>query len=339
MNRRSLRAHPRQAGRVLKWLAGLVAGVALLLAIGVAAIWAPDRPLASLTARWAQAPSTFLNIDGVSVHLRDEGPRDDPQPIVLIHGTSDSLHTWEGWVKELSSTRRVIRFDLPGFGLTGPAADNDYTMTRYVRFMRALYDHLAIKHSVLGGNSLGGGIAWQTALAMPERVDALILVDAGGYPPTMVSQPVAFRLARNPMLAPVLTKVLTRGTIEASVRNVFGDPTKVTPELVDRFYEMALREGNRAALFERFRQTTWGEAVELAPRIAQPTLIIWGGKDGLIPPDHGQRFAKDIKHSELVLFPELGHVPQQEDPAATVVAVKRFLQAPKALPDAAKGAS
>lgn len=326
-----LAAHPRckrrQAGRVLKVVALILAVVALLVTVGIAAIWAPDRPLDTLTARWAAPPSTFVTIDGLSVHLRDEGPRDDPQPIVLIHGTSDSLHTWEGWAKALTATRRVIRFDLPGFGLTGPAADNDYRMTRYVRFMRALYDHLQLKHSVLGGNSLGGGIAWQTALAMPERVDALILVDAGGYPPTTVSQPMAFRLARNPVLAPLLTRVLTRGTIEASVRNVFGDPAKVTPELVDRFYEIALREGNRAALFERFRQTTWGEAVDLAPRISQPTLILWGGKDGLIPPEHGQRFARDIKGSELVIFPELGHVPQQENATATVAPVLRFLNA------------
>ena len=316
-----------QSGRVLKILALVLAALALLLAIGIAAIWAPNRPLASLTARWAAPPSTFVSIDGLSVHLRDEGPRDDPQPIVLIHGTSDSLHTWDGWAKALTATRRVIRFDLPGFGLTGPAADNDYTMTRYVRFVRALYDHLALTHSVLGGNSLGGGIAFQAGLAMPDRVDALILVDAGGYPPTMVSQPLAFRLARNAWLAPLLTKVLTRSTIEASVRNVFGDPTKVTPELVDRFYDMALREGNRAALFERFRQTTWGEAVDLAPRITQPTLILWGGKDMLIPPEHGQRFARDIKGSELVIFPELGHVPQQEDAGVSIAPVRRFLQA------------
>lgn len=297
----------------------------LLLAIVMATLWAPDRPLDSLTARWALPPSTFVMIDGLSVHLRDEGPRDDPQPIVLIHGTSDSLHTWDGWVAALTPTRRVIRFDLPGFGLTGPDPANDYSMPRYVRFVQALYDHFGLRHSVLAGNSLGGGIAWNVALAMPERVDALVLVDAGGYPPAIQSQPLAFALARHPLLAPLIANILPRRTIEASVRNVFGDPDKVTPELVDRFYDMALRAGNRRALVERFRQTTWGEAVTLAPRIAQPTLILWGGKDRLIPPDQGERFAHDIKHSRLVFFPALGHVPQLEDPAATVAALRNFL--------------
>lgn len=310
---------------LLRWLLGGGLVLGLLLVGLIAASWAPDRPKAELTARWAAPPSQFITIDGLEVHLRDEGPRDDPLPIVLIHGTSDSLHTWQGWVEALRPTRRVIRMDLPGFGLTGPDPHNDYRMERYVHFMRTLYDRLQLKHSVLAGNSLGGGIAWHTALALPERVQALVLVDAGGYPAQIQSEPLAFRLARLPLLAPLLTKLLPRRTVEASVRNVFGDPDRVGPELVDRFYELALHPGNRRALVERFRQTQWGDAVDMAPRITQPTLILWGGRDRLIPPEHGRRFARDIQGSELVMFAELGHVPQEEDAQATVMAVRGFL--------------
>jgi pimeloyl-ACP methyl ester carboxylesterase len=314
-----------KSGKVMRIFLGLLATLFLLLSLAIVSVWAPDRPLESLTARWATLPSQFLSIDGMQVHVRDEGPRTDPQPIVLLHGTSDSLHTWAGWTTELSKSRRVIRMDLPGFGLTGPSPDNDYRMSRYVRFVSALYDHFQLEHSVLAGNSLGGAIAWNVALAMPKRVDALILVDAAGYPTTSTSAPLAFRLARMPLLAPLMSNILPRGVIESSVRNVYGDPTRVKAEQIDRFYELALRAGNRAALGERFRQTVWGEGSERIRQITQPTLILWGDKDQLIPLEHGERFHKDIAGSSLVRFATLGHVPQEEDPAATVSEVSRFI--------------
>ena len=313
--------------KVLRPLSMLLAFIVCVIAISIALVWESDRSVESLTARWAPPPSRFILLDGLSAHVRDEGARDDPRPIVLLHGTSASLHTWDGWTAELVKSRRVIRVDLPGFGLTGPAPENDYRIQRYVRFVTALYDHFQITQSVLAGNSLGGGIAWQCALALPQRVSQLILVDAAGYPMTSQSIPIAFRLARIPAIAPVVINVLPRGLVEASVKSVYGDPNKVTPELVDRYFELALRTGNRAALMERFRQTVWGEGRERIQRISQPTLILWGGKDRLIPSENGARFKRDIAGSELVEFDALGHVPHEEDPRATLVPVRRFLGA------------
>ena len=306
-----------------------------LLAALVAALawtWAPDRGVDTLKARWAPAPSHFVTLQGMQVHLRDEGPRDDPIPIVLIHGTSASLHTWDGWVAALSPHRRVIRMDLPGFGLTGPAPDADYSMARYTGFMRDLLDLLKLDEVVMAGNSLGGGIAWQTALAHPTRVRQLVLVDATGYPLQPQSMPIGFRLAQISWLAPVTQKILPRQTIEASVRNVYGQPDKVSPALVDRYYELTLREGNRASLTQRFQYRSNDAA--LAGQISQlrlPTLILWGSEDRLIPPDHAQRFQQAIAGSELLVFEGLGHVPHEENPEATVQAVKRFLGLPPAL--------
>jgi pimeloyl-ACP methyl ester carboxylesterase len=161
-------------------VAAAVAGAlfALLLALN----WQPDRSVESLRERWAAPPSQFLRIDGMQVHLRDVGPRDDPLPIILLHGTGASLHTWQGWVDELSAARRVITVDLPGYGLTGPEPSGDYSNPRYVRFVTALADALGVARFVLGGNSMGGEIAWETAVAHPARVVKLVLVDAGGYP-------------------------------------------------------------------------------------------------------------------------------------------------------------
>ena len=297
----------------------------LLLAGSIALNWAPDRPLASLVDRWAPPPSVFMELAGQQTHLRDEGPRSDPVPIVLLHGTSASLHTWDGWTQALTPERRVIRVDLPGFGLTGPAANDDYRMEHYVAFITALLDTLGVQQCVLAGNSFGGWIAWETALALPERVRALVLVDAAGYPLDSESVPVGFRIARVPGLNRLMESVLPRSMIESSLRNVYGDPSRVTPALVDRYYELTLREGNRAALARRFAAGRHAADTSRIGQLRVPTLILWGELDRLIPPAHAGYFERDIPGSRRVTFPGLGHVPHEEDPAATVSVVRGFL--------------
>jgi pimeloyl-ACP methyl ester carboxylesterase len=309
---------------VLRILLVLLVGIGVFALAGVLATWAPDRSVKQLSERWALPPSSFLAVNGMQVHLRDEGPREDPNPIVLLHGTSDSLHTWAGWSEDLRRQRRVIRFDLPAFGLTGPQPDNDYSIAAYVRFVTAVVDTLGVKSFVLAGNSLGGQIAWATAVAHPERVVSLVLVDAAGYPLQPQSVPIGFRVARTPGLRKVMEFVLPRGVVQDSLRNVYGDPSKVTPELVDRFYELTLRQGNRAALGSRMEQKLSGDESQIKT-LKVPTLIVWGAKDRLIPLENGTRFAADIANSKLVVFDNLGHVPQEEDPQATVKAVRQFL--------------
>jgi pimeloyl-ACP methyl ester carboxylesterase len=299
--------------------------LAVTVAVFSAINWVPDKPLSVLVGRWAQPPSRFLDIGGMKVHVRDEGVSSDPVPLVLIHGTSSSLHTWDGWVRSLKATRRVITFDLPGFGLTGQSPEANYTIDAYVAFMGSFLDALDIKRCVLAGNSLGGDVAWETAYAMPERVEKLILVDAGGYPLSSTSIPIGFRLARIPVLNRLMETVLPRSLVEASLRKVYGDPSKVTAETVDLYFDMATREGNRRALARRFQQSDFGARAERVAALRIPTLILWGGLDQLIPPSNAERFHHDIQGSELVVFPELGHVPQEEDPARSVAVAKAFL--------------
>jgi pimeloyl-ACP methyl ester carboxylesterase len=307
----------------------LLAGCAALLVAVAAAVvagWAPDRDVDSLRARWAPPPSTFVTVQGMAVHVRDEGPRDDPLPVVLLHGTSASLHTWDGWAQALSGTRRVVRMDLPGFGLTGPHPERAYEIDAYVRFVLALCDALGVQRFVLAGNSLGGQIAWRTALAAPQRIERLVLVDAGGYPLAPASMPIGFRIAQHAWLAPLASRLTPRSVVARSVRNVYGDPDRVTEALIDRYYELTLRAGNRTALFERFARIVPGERIDDLGTLAMPTLILWGGRDRLIPPEHGQRFAQAIPRARVVVFDALGHVPQEEDPARTVAEVQAFLR-------------
>ncbi|MFG6466678.1 alpha/beta fold hydrolase [Roseateles sp. BYS87W] len=307
-----------------EWALKALGIVLMLAAMAFAVSKAPDRPLDSLTPRWAPPPSDFLDVDGLQVHYRDQGPARDPLPLLLIHGTSASLHTWEGWVADLATTRRVISLDLPGFGLTGPNPDRDYSDARYVAFIRQFMSRLGLGRAILVGNSLGGEIAWQVALAAPEHVAGLVLIDAAGFNFQPEHIPLGFRIARMPVLREGMRWVLPRRAVEQSVQDVYGDPTRVSAALVDRYYELTLREGNRRALLDRVDQLAPGP-VERLPELHLPTLILWGERDRLIPLRWGREFEHAIAGSQLVVFPGLGHVPHEEDPAATLAALRAWL--------------
>ncbi|GAB2688464.1 alpha/beta fold hydrolase [Aliiglaciecola aliphaticivorans] len=315
---------------MIKRLATLLGSLFLLLVAIYVVLFIlfqqPDKTVAELAPTWAPAPSQFIDIGGMQIHLRDEGPKNDPLPIVLLHGTSSSLHTWEGWTQALASQRRVIRFDLPGFGLTGPHPQNDYSIEQYSQTVIDIMNSLGIERFVLAGNSLGGYISWATAVFYPQRVEKLILVDASGYPYQSASVPLAFTISQQPLLKLLVGDMLPRSLVVKSVKNVYGDPSKVTPELVERYYQLTTREGNRQALAARFAQTQPSELINRISEIKQPTLIMWGQEDRLIPVDLGRRFQEEIENSELVIFATLGHVPHEEDPESTVKSVIDFLQ-------------
>jgi len=305
-------------------------GILLMLsALALPLMRAPDRDVQTLVQRWAPPPSEFMDLNGQLVHYRDEGPRNDPLPLVLVHGTSASLHTWEGWSKALRGQHRVISFDLPGFGLTGPFsgryAGQPYSGERYARFVLDLLDRLQVQRFAIAGNSLGGEVAWQVAASAPQRVGKLVLVDASGHAFTPQELPAAFRIARLPGLRTLSEHLLPRPVVVASLHSVYGDPSKVTDALVDRYFELALRSGNRGALVERMMLVDAPPDTARIASLKLPTLILWGGRDKLIPPATAKRFQADIAGSQLLMFDTLGHVPHEEDPAATVAPVKAFL--------------
>jgi pimeloyl-ACP methyl ester carboxylesterase len=284
-----------------------------------------DRPVEELTERWATPPSQFLSISGMKVHVRDEGPKDDPLPIILVHGTSASLHTWDGWTEVLSQHHRVIRFDMQGFGLTGPHPDAKYRIEDFSETLVKLMDAMQIDSAIVAGNSLGGYVAWSTAVLYPERVAKLVLVDSSGYPFQSESVPIAFRIYNSVILKTLFGNILPRSLVKSSLENVYVDPDKISDELVDRYFELATREGNREALAKRFVDTNAGQLADRVGELTQPTLIIWGQQDRLIPISVGQRFHREIANSEFVSFSDLGHVPQEENPLTTVKVVEQFL--------------
>ena len=305
-------------------------GVLLVLtALVVTLTHAPDRSVDSLVTRWAPPPSDFMYVKGQFVHFRDEGPKDDAVPLVLLHGTASSLHTWQGWVGDLRARKRVITLDLPGFGLTGPFTGeyprDDYRADTLARFTLDFLAALHVDRFAIGGNSLGGEVAWRAAALAPARVDKLILVDASGYNFVPEHVPVGFQVARVPGLNRISEFLTPRAVVEDSVRDVYGDPSRVTGALVDRYFEMLTREGNRRALNIRMQEIATDLAPERIAMLHVPTLILWGAQDRLIPPVNAEHFHKDIAGSQLVIFPGLGHVPQEEDAQRSVAPVRAFL--------------
>jgi pimeloyl-ACP methyl ester carboxylesterase len=284
-----------------------------------------DRPVEELKPKYAPAPSEFVTVMGMDVHYRDEGNPRDTLPVVLIHGTGASLHTFDAWAAALQQTKRVVRMDLPGFGLTGPFPDRDYTMDHYVKFIAEFLSARKIGRCILGGNSLGGQIAWNVALEHPEKVQKLILIDAAGYPGKSTRVPIAFRMARTPVVKNLLTVITPRFVVRSSVQNVYADKSKITDELVDRYFDLSLRAGNRQALIDRLQLPAASDRVGQIRNIGQPTLIIWGAQDGLIPLESAYRFHQDLPHDTLVILQNSGHVPMEENPAESLAAVLNFI--------------
>lgn len=285
-----------------------------------------DKPLEELKAKYAPSPSTFISVNGMDVHFRDEGDATDSIPIVLIHGTAASLHTFNDWTAQLKQDYRVVRMDLPAYGLTGPFPDRDYSIDNYVDFIFDFLDSLEIKKCVLGGNSLGGGIAWNFTAKYPEMVDKLMLIDASGYPSEAKSVPLAFRIAQIPIVKNIFTFITPRFVVKASVKNVYADKTKISEELVDRYFELALREGNRQAFIDKFEAQADLIAHNNIKLIEQRTLVLWGEKDLLIPIKQAYKFHHDMPDDTLVILSNVGHVPMEESPNQSLEVVLSFLK-------------
>lgn len=285
-----------------------------------------DIPLDLLKKKYANSHSSFISLDGMSVHYRDEGNVTDSIPLVLIHGTGASLHTFDSWTKILKNDRRIIRMDLPGYGLTGPFADRNYSIKNYVLFLKKFLIGLGIKQCVIGGNSLGGQIAWNYTLENKEMVNKLILVDAAGYPVLSKSTPIIFKIAKIPIIKNIFTYITPRFIVKSSVKNVYFDKNKVNDIIVDRYFELGLREGNRQAFIDRFSIKSDTKTYLNINEIEQPTLILWGSEDYLIPLKTAKKFQKDLPNNTLVIIKDVGHIPMEEQSIQSAEIVLSFLK-------------
>lgn len=289
--------------------------------------WQRDLDPADLQAKYANKESQFVDMGGgLIVHARDEGVPTRPA-IVLIHGAISSLHTWEPWEVRLQAKYRVISFDLPGYGLTGPDPRGDYSIEATVRIVDELTRKLGVERFALAGHSMGGWIAWHYALAHPERVSALILVAPAGAPGVKYPDPpIGIRMSRSPVLRNLIMRVTPRSVIEKTLKQSVTDPAVVTDKMIDRYWELLLYPGNREATLARI------SLAELSPatradmiRIKAPTLILWGEEDRLMPVSASTWFKSTIPGAREILYRHIGHIPMEETPDRSAADVEAFL--------------
>jgi pimeloyl-ACP methyl ester carboxylesterase len=289
---------------------------------GAAWLWTPDKSRAELEDRYLAAPGDMRDVAGVRLHVRDTGPRDAPA-VILIHGFGSSLHTWEAWARALSSDYRVIRFDLPGSGLSEADPSGDYTDTRSIQVLTALMDDSGVQRATLIGNSIGGRIAWKFAIRQPDRLDKLVLVSPDGFASSGFSYGVKPDI---PLLIRMMRYVLPKPMLRMNLAPAYGDPARLTDELVTRYHDLMLAPGVRDALIARMEQTVLEDPAPLLPRIKAPTLLVWSEKDALIPFSNSAGYMRSIPDITLAALPGLGHVPQEEDPARSLAPVAAFLK-------------
>jgi pimeloyl-ACP methyl ester carboxylesterase len=285
--------------------------------------WHDDIPVEELIEKYGYDNSQFLELDGMHVHYRLNG--DTGETVVLLHGTAASLHTWEGWINELSKQYRVVSFDMPGFGFTGPEPNGVYTRERYQKFVEDVLVKLNVDTCYMAGNSFGGYMAWSYAVNHPDKVKKLAILDASGYPRGDQPTPISFKLQKLDWLRPVITHITPSSLVRKSVEVVYYDDSKITDELVQRYFDILLREGNRGGLMGKMQQITYNYSDEI--KLVQcPTLIMWGDSDCLVNVEAAPKFHADIPNSELLIYENMGHVPMEEIPERSVADFIAFLQ-------------
>jgi len=273
-----------------------------------------------LKEKYTYETSKFVTIDELDIHYCDEG---DGEVILLVHGTFSSLHSFDDWNDILKKQYRVIRLDLPGFGLTGPNASHEYSIDNYSDFLDAFLEKLNIKSCSVAGNSLGGWLCWEFAVKYENRVDELILINSAGYIGEK-SMPLPFVIAQTPVLRNVFNYV-PRAVVRRFLRQVFEDQSKVTDKVVNRHYDLFHREGNKEA-FVKLANSDYAHNTDRLIQLSVPVLIMWGANDNWINVKHSRKFEKDIQNSEVVIYENVGHVPMEEIPEKSAADLISFLE-------------
>lgn len=324
--------------RALRILGAIL--VLLLLVVLVVPLIIPVPPLQGTVPPQdlADADSRFVDVDGLALHYKLQG-QGDPA-LVLLHGFGASTFSWREVMPSLSRSNLTVAFDRPAFGLTERLLDgewrgqNPYSLESQADQTVALMDRLGLDQAVLVGNSAGGTVAVAAALRHPDRVQALVLVDAaiyrGGGAPAWVAP--LLRTPQMQRLGPLVARSLgQRG--EQLLQSAWYNPSNITPEVVDGYKRPLRVQDWDRALWEL---TMASRSLNIAARLSEldlPVLVITGDQDRIVPTEQSVRLAEELPNAELVVIPNCGHVPQEECPEAVLAAVSAFLSQIASSPD------
>jgi pimeloyl-ACP methyl ester carboxylesterase len=311
-------------------LTALALGIILLLLL-VGPFLVPVPPLEGTKPieELADPDSRFVEINDLSVHYKTTG---QGEPVfVLLHGFGASLYSWNAVMGPLGDLGTVIAYDRPAFGLTERPlqweGESPYSPQAQVNLLLGLLDHFGIERAILVGNSAGGTVAMNFTLQHPERVKALILVD-----PAVYGGGVALRgtrwLLRTPQmrhLGPLIARqIQTRGP--ELIRLAWYDPTRISEETLALYKKPLQAENWDRALWELTIASQESDLAERLDEFTLPVLVITGEMDKIVPTEQSVRLAGELPDAQLVVIPQAGHLPHEEQPAAFLEAVKSFAQ-------------
>jgi len=252
------------------------------------------------------------------------------RPLLLIHGYGAGMWVWEKQIEVLSQLYRVYAVDVIGHGFSD-RPKIPYIPEVYTCFLRDFMDGVGIEKATLIGNSMGGGIAWATAILFPERVDGLILIDC--VPPDVLAQ-VKNKSLRTliairdiPFLPYLVISTRSKSSMRWVLKDCVSDVKLITPEVVKRQYELSRIKGTTWVLYSTLKHAE--EALKLRDQfslIRQPALFIWGEKDIIFPPDVGETLHRAITGSKFQLIEKSGHIPMWESPDIVNQAILDFLK-------------
>lgn len=280
-----------------------------------------DKDVRVIYEKYLTPSSKFMYINGQRVHYRIEGRG---EPLLLLHGAFASLHTFDAWTNILKKHFRVIRLDMPGFGLSGPKIDDNYAMAVNCDFIATFLEILEIDCCHIAGSSLGGWTSWELCLRYPALFEKLVMLDPAGFIDSE-SIPLPFKMARTPFLNRVAKYTIRKTVLEVFMKQVFVDTSKVTEVLIDRYYDLNNLPGNAEA-FVRMVNIKLIDNTHKLHRIEQPTLIIWGKQDRWLPLKNAYKFNIEIPKAELIIYDGAGHIPQEECPIISANDTIEFLK-------------
>ena len=303
--------------------------VVILVAAAFLVLRTPDTDSAEMQTKYGGGDSSFADTaGGMSVHYRDQGCRDCPA-IILVHGSNSSLHTFEPLFRILENRYRLISYDQPGHGLTGPHPLDDYSAQGMFEGIDAVVDATGVERFAIAGNSMGGWVGWRYALENPGALSALILISASDAPPAPNSEKprlyIGARIMRHSIGRFLAQFITPRYLVEQSLFDSISNDAQVTETMVDRYWELLRLPGNRRAaglLALADREPAYGKRLS---ELNLPTLILWGEEDHVVPVHNAKTFDDLIPDSDLEIFKGVGHLAMEEAPDRTAVAIDKFL--------------
>jgi len=301
----------------------LIVCLFLFLAVGCSHV-----PVPSANLEQSIGEPKIFDYHGVRINYYEAG---QGPPVILLHGFGSSAYSWRFLGPALAADHRVFTLDLKGYGLSAKPEDGKYAISDQAGMVAEFIRARDLHDLVVIGHSMGGGVALMTYFKVvedePARIKKMVLIDSAGYPQKM---PWFIWLAKAPVLGSVGGNLVSpRFASTMALRKCYYNKAKITDAQIDTYAYYASLPGGREAVVATAQQIVPEDIEAVIARyqtIKVPVLIVWGAEDEVVPLSVGRNFKRDIPNSELVILPQCGHIPQEEEPQETTRIAKEFLQ-------------